>query len=122
VPTFFLSQGTPPTQLYTGVYGAGSATFSTLGPAYPQTCNAPGTAVGSVKQSFNGIPAGSVCTVTETADGSASSVSVVVEGSGRQATVPAAGTASTGITDTYSRRPAPPAPVSPIVPPVAVTG
>ena len=75
-----------------------------------------------MKQSFNGIPARSVCTVTETARGATSSVSVIVEGSGRQATVPAAGTASTGITDTYCRRPAPPAPMSPIVPPVAVTG
>lgn len=78
-----------------------------------------GTPAGSVKQSIDDIPASSVCTVTETINGSTSSVSAVVVGSGAQATVPAAGTASAELADTYSTvttPPAPPAPVSPIVP------
>jgi Domain of unknown function (DUF5979) len=81
-----------------------------------------GAAAGSVKRSFDGIPAGSKCIVTETADGSTNTVSAVVLGSGAQATVPTAGTATAELTDTHSTRPVPIAPVSPVVPSVAVTG
>jgi hypothetical protein len=41
VPTSFLSQGTN-TQLFQSAYGAGSVTYSTLGPAYSGTYNALG--------------------------------------------------------------------------------
>ena len=61
-----------------------------------------GTAAGTVSQTYSNLPAGSQCTVTETQDGSSSTVSVAVTGDGQQVTIPAGGTASVGITDTYS--------------------
>ena len=42
VPTSFLSQGTPTTQLFFSAYGSGSVTYSTLGAAFGQTYNALG--------------------------------------------------------------------------------
>ena len=39
-----------------------------------------GSAAGSVSHSFDGIPAGSVCTVTETADGGTTTVLAIVVG------------------------------------------
>ena len=46
------------------------------------------TRAGRVSHSFDGIPAGSVCTVTETADGATADVRVQVIGNGRTVTVP----------------------------------
>ena len=52
-------------------------------------------------QTFNDIPAGTSCTVTETADGSTSTVAVTVDGSPQHVTIPAGDTATAEITDTY---------------------
>lgn len=68
-----------------------------------------GTKAGSIKRSFDGIPAGSRCVITEVANGSTSAVSVVVHGGRQQVTVPANGSAEVRLSDH----------VSPVVP---VTG
>jgi Domain of unknown function (DUF5979)/Thioester domain len=60
------------------------------------------TPAGAVSRSFPDIPAESVCTVTETTDGSTSTVSVAVTGSGQKVTVNADQTANIGLTDTYT--------------------
>ncbi len=54
---------------------------------------------------FDGIPAGTVCTVTEAADGSTSTVAVATTGSPQDVTIPAGDTATVDITDTYSPAP-----------------
>ena len=54
---------------------------------------------------FDDIPAGTVCTVTETADGSTSTVAVTTTGSPQDVTIPAGDTAAAEITDTYAPRP-----------------
>jgi Domain of unknown function (DUF5979) len=59
------------------------------------------TPAGMVFHSFDDIPAGSVCTVTETTDGSTSTVMVTVMGDNQQATVPAGGVVDVGLVDTY---------------------
>ena len=46
----------------------------------PDFVIAAGTPAGNVSQSFDGIPAGSVCTVTETADGATATVTATVSG------------------------------------------
>lgn len=56
---------------------------------------------GSYSQTYHGIPAGAVCTVTETADGHTSAVAVTVTGSGQEVTVPAGGTATAKLSDDY---------------------
>ena len=61
----------------------------------------PGTPAGEQTQEYDGIRAGSKCTVTETADGHTSSVSVEVEGSGQTVTVPAGKIVVVDISDTY---------------------
>jgi TQXA domain-containing protein len=53
-------------------------------------------------KTYTEIPAGAVCTVTETADGHTEKVAVAVDGSGQTVTVPANGTVKAGIIDTYS--------------------
>ena len=54
---------------------------------------------------YSDIPAGTSCTVTETADGATDAALVTVQGSGQQVTIPAAGAATTEITDTYDFAP-----------------
>ena len=54
---------------------------------------------------YDDIPTGADCTVTETADGSTSAVSVVVEGSGQTVSVPADEVVEADISDTYGLRP-----------------
>ena len=65
----------------------------------------PGGARGNRSHDYTGLPAGAVCTVTETVDGHNSAVSVVVVGSGQQVTIPDAGVATAEITDTYTAIP-----------------
>ncbi len=62
-------------------------------------------AAGLQSHTYSGIPADSKCTVTETADGSTSTVSVVITGSGQEVTVPADAGATADLTDTYQSRP-----------------
>ena len=54
---------------------------------------------------FDDIPAGTVCTVTETADGSTSTVAVTTTGSPQDVTIPAGDAAAAEITDTYAPAP-----------------
>ena len=51
---------------------------------------------------YPNIPAGSVCTATETEDGSTSSVNVTITGNGQMHTVLAGSTVTATITDTYT--------------------
>ena len=63
-------------------------------------------ATGSPSKTYGNIAAGSVCTVTETEDGSTSTVGVSVSGSGREFTItPGSPPVTANITDTYSHLP-----------------
>ncbi|HEY2301675.1 MAG TPA: DUF5979 domain-containing protein, partial [Acidimicrobiales bacterium] len=63
------------------------------------------TAAGTQTHTYNDIPAGATCKVTEAVDGSSSTVSVVVVGSGNQVTVPTGASVTAALTDTYSSIP-----------------
>ena len=60
-----------------------------------------GTPAGNKSQTYEDIPAGSVCTVTETSDGSVVGTDVVVVGAGQEVTIPSGRSATVHITDTY---------------------
>jgi len=60
-----------------------------------------GTPAGTVSQTYDRIVAGSVCTVTETADGGSSTVTVTSEGSPVQVTIAPNGSGTADLTDTY---------------------
>ena len=64
-----------------------------------------GTRAGSVSRSFDGIPAGSVCTVTETADGATATVMATVSGDGQKVTVPAGKVVAANLIDVYQDTP-----------------
>jgi Domain of unknown function (DUF5979)/Thioester domain len=61
-----------------------------------------GTPAGTVSRSFDGIPANSTCTITETSNGATSTVAATVTGSGQQVSVAANQVATAVLTDTYS--------------------
>lgn len=65
------------------------------------------TPAGNFSQSYDGIVAGSVCTITETADGVTDTVTATVSGSSQSVTVPAGEVLPVNIVDTYLRTPAP---------------
>jgi TQXA domain-containing protein len=67
----------------------------------PDFTIAAGTAAGS----FDGIPAGSVCTVTETTDGATATVTATVSGNGQQVTVPGGQVAAVNVMDVYADTP-----------------
>ena len=58
--------------------------------------------ISRTSMTYRDIPAGSVCNVTETEDGSTSSVNVTITGNDQELTVPAGGTVTAEITDTYT--------------------
>ena len=60
---------------------------------------------GRVSHSFNGIPADSVCTVTETADGTTEDVGVQVIGNSRTVTVPGAKVVPVNLVNVYRAMP-----------------
>ena len=60
-----------------------------------------GTPAGDKSKTYKPIPAGSLCTVTETSDGSVVGTDVVVIGAGQEATIPAGESETVHITDTY---------------------
>ena len=66
-----------------------------------------GAPAGDQTRQYDHIPAPATCTVTETADGHTSQVSVVVEGSGQTVSVPAGDVAEANIGDTYGLVPRP---------------
>jgi hypothetical protein len=59
------------------------------------------TPAGTVSKSLDGIPAGSVCTVTETADGGTPTITATVAGDDQTVTVPAGSVVPVGLTDVY---------------------
>ena len=71
-------------------------------PLAPPLIVASGTPAGApISRTYTGIPAGSICTVTETANGQVAGIVVTTVGNGQQVTVPAGGTATANLTDTY---------------------
>jgi len=64
-----------------------------------------GTPAGSVSHSVDGIPAGSACIVTETADGATDAVSATVSGNGQQVTIPAGQAVPVNLIDVYQGTP-----------------
>ena len=64
-----------------------------------------GTPAGDQTQQYDHIRVPAKCTVTETADGHTSAVSVVVEGSGQTVSVPAGDIVEADISDTYGLLP-----------------
>jgi TQXA domain-containing protein len=60
-----------------------------------------GTAAGTVSQEYTGIPAGTMCTATETATGGSATISVTTQGSGQSITIAPNGSGTVSITDTY---------------------
>ena len=62
-----------------------------------------GTPAGTLTHSFDGVPAGSVCTVSETADGATSTVTVIVTGDNQEVTVPAGHVVVVGLIDVYEK-------------------
>src|SRR6478609_274358 len=72
----------------------------------PDFTIAAGAAAGSTSRTYTGIPAGSVCTATETATGDTSTVTTTVTGdNGTPTSIPAGATGTANITDTYSLTP-----------------
>ena len=72
----------------------------------PDFTIAAGAAAGSTSRTYTGIPAGSVCTATETATGDTSTVTTTVTGdNGTPISIPAGGTGTANITDTYALTP-----------------
>ena len=59
------------------------------------------TMAGSVSQSFDNIPAGSVCTVTETADGATATVTATVANDDQTVTIPAGEVIPVDVVDVY---------------------
>ncbi|MBV9423865.1 MAG: thioester domain-containing protein [Solirubrobacterales bacterium] len=70
----------------------------------PDFVIASGTSAGSVSHSFDGIPAGSVCTVTETTDGSNDAATATVSGDDQAVTIPAGRVVSVSLSDVYEGR------------------
>ncbi|MFL5859469.1 MAG: thioester domain-containing protein [Solirubrobacteraceae bacterium] len=71
----------------------------------PDFVLAAGTPTGSYTKQYDQIPAGATCTVTETADGHTSAVSVVVTGSGQKVSVPAGDIIDADLSDSYGLLP-----------------
>jgi Domain of unknown function (DUF5979)/Thioester domain len=64
-----------------------------------------GTAAGTVSHSFDGIPAGSACTVTETTDGATTAIQATVSGNPQTVTVPAGKVVPVSLLDVYEFTP-----------------
>ena len=62
-----------------------------------------GAGAGTYSHTYDRIAAGTTCRVTESSDGSNHIVEVKVSGDGQGVTVPAGGSATAALTDTYSR-------------------
>ena len=72
----------------------------------PDFVVAAATPAGNVSRSFDDIPAGSVCTVTETADGATATFAATVSGNHQNVTVPAGKVVPVNLIDVYTRSPA----------------
>ncbi len=74
-------------------------------PLSPVFVVAAGTPAGNVSQGFDDIPAGSVCTVTETADGATATITATVSGNHQTVTIPAGDVVSVNLMDVYQQTP-----------------
>ena len=66
---------------------------------------ASGTPAGGVSHSFDGIPAGSMCTVTETENGATATVAATVSDNGQTVSVPAGKVVPVNVMDVYQGTP-----------------
>ena len=64
-----------------------------------------GTPAGTLTHSFDNLPAGTVCSVSETADGATSTVTVTVTGNNQKVSVPAGKVAVVEVIDVYEPTP-----------------
>ena len=71
----------------------------------PDFVIAAGARAGSVSHSFDGIPAGSMCTVTETEDGATTTVAATVADNGQTVSVPAGKVVPVNVMDVYQGTP-----------------
>ena len=71
----------------------------------PDFVIAAGARAGSVSHSFDGIPAGSMCTVTETTDGATATVAATVAGNGQKVTIPAGKVVPVNVMDVFQGTP-----------------
>ena len=78
-----------------------STPFATDG-ADPDIVIPAGSAAGTYSQSYPDVIAGAACTVTETSDGSSSTVNVTTTITGSPVTIAADGTGAVDVTDTYT--------------------
>ncbi len=60
-----------------------------------------GMDAGTTSKTYHDIPAGTMCSVTETSDGSTTATKVIVTGAGQQVTIPSDGSKTVDVTDTY---------------------
>ena len=69
----------------------------------PDFVVASGTPAGTSSRTYTGIPSGSLCTITETANGTERTTNVMVDvtGDGQQVTIPENSTETATVTDTY---------------------
>jgi hypothetical protein len=89
----------------------------------PDFVIAAGTRAGTASHNFDDIPAGSVCTVAETANGATATIFVTVSGNGQSVTVPAGKVVSVSLMDVFDDgSPIKPAPDEPGSPSVDATG
>ena len=85
----------------------------------------PAATTGDTTQTLNDLPAGTVCTITEPTDGTTgATTTVTTDFAGNPATIPAGGTATIVVTNTYITAEvqpiAPVEPVNPTPPPPSV--
>jgi hypothetical protein len=71
----------------------------------PDFVIAPRTPAGSVSHSFDGIAAGSLCTVSETSDGATATVTATVAGNNQRVMVPAGEVSAVNVADVYADTP-----------------
>src|SRR5262249_26979960 len=87
-----------------GRQGAITTGVTCGGAALPDFTIAAGEPSGTVSHRYDGIPTGSICTVIDTATGQTSTVAVGVTGGGA-VVMPAGGTETLALTDTFSSDP-----------------
>jgi hypothetical protein len=88
-----------------GRQGPVTITVSCAGVALPDIVFPAGAAAGTFTRGFTGIPGGSSCVVSETADGTTTTVDVDVDDPLQTVTVPAGGVVLVEITNTYTNAP-----------------
>ena len=84
-----------------GDQGEVSISVSCPGTSFDPFVIPAGQAAGTLTREFGPIPAGTECTVTETANGNNAVVDVIVQGSGQTVTIPPGGFATAELIDTY---------------------